>query len=97
VYEDGVPLTPFTVGVTVIVAVIAVVPVFVAVNDGIFPEPLAAIPIAVLEFVQAKVPPAGVLIKLVAATAPLLVTVMFAGTVTVGVAGLGVDGVTVIV
>jgi hypothetical protein len=79
------------------VAIIAAVPAFVAVKDGIFAEPLAAKPIAVLEFVQLKVPPAGVLAKLVAVTVALLITVMFAGTVTVGVPELGVVGFTVIV
>ena len=85
VYVDGVPRKPFTVGVTVIVAVIGDAVVFVAVNAGTFPVPLAAKPIAVLLLVHANVPPAGVLVKLVAATLPLLHTVMFAGTVTVGV------------
>ena len=40
------------VGVTVIVAVIGALVVFVAVNDGTEPEPEAARPIAVLLFVQ---------------------------------------------
>jgi hypothetical protein len=44
--------------VIVIVAVIGAVPVFVAVKEGISPEPLAARPIAVLLFVQVKVVPA---------------------------------------
>jgi hypothetical protein len=97
VYEDGVPLIPLTVGITIMVAIIAVVPVFTAVNCGTFPEPLEAKPIAVLEFVQAKVPPTGELTKLVAATIAWFATVLFAGTVTVGIAGLGDVGVTVIV
>jgi hypothetical protein len=79
------------------VAIIAVAPVFVAVNDGIFPEPLAAKPIAVLEFVQVNEPPAGELAKFVVATEPLLSKVLFAGTVTVGVPGVGAFGFTVIV
>jgi hypothetical protein len=91
VYVFGVPGQPATVGVTVIVAVIAVVPAFVAVNAGVFPDPDAAKPIAVFEFVHAKVPPPGVLVNADAGTAPPLQTVMFAGTVTVGV------GLTVIV
>jgi hypothetical protein len=74
-----------TVGVTVIVVDIGVLPVFVAVNDGILPEPLPPRPIAMLEFVHVNVPPAGVLAKFVAGTVPLLHTVMSAGTVTVGV------------
>jgi hypothetical protein len=40
----------------------------VAVNAGVFPDPLAASPIAVLEFVQEKVAPAGVLLNADAAT-----------------------------
>jgi hypothetical protein len=39
----------------------------------------------VLEFVHTKLPPAGLLIKFVAGTAVLLQTLMFAGTVTVGI------------
>jgi hypothetical protein len=65
------------------VAIIAVVPAFVAVKEGTFPEPLATKPIAVLEFVQANVAPVGVLTKLVAVTVLPLVTAMFAGIVTV--------------
>lgn len=57
---------------------------FVAVNEGIFPVPVDAIPIAVLELVQSNVAPEGVLVKTVAAIVPLLQTVIFAGTVTVG-------------
>ena len=48
---------PFAVGVTVIVAVIGEVVAFVAMNEGIFPEPLAARPIAVLLFVHVNVVP----------------------------------------
>jgi hypothetical protein len=73
------------VGTTVIVADIVDVPVLVAVNEAIFPDPLAAKPMPVLEFVHEKVPPEGVLTKVVAAIEPLLQTVIFAGTVTVGV------------
>ena len=70
---------------TEIVAVIGLFPVFVAVNEAISPVPLAPIPMSVLELVHVKVPPDGVLVKVVAATVPVLHTVMFAGTVTVGV------------
>jgi hypothetical protein len=45
-------------GVTVIVALICIFPVFVAVNDGIFPDPLAGNPIAGLLLVQSKTVPA---------------------------------------
>ena len=48
---------PFAVGVTVIVAVIGEVVAFVAMNEGIFPDPFAARPIAVLLFVQINVVP----------------------------------------
>jgi len=54
---DAAPVHPFAVGVTEIVDVIGEVVAFVAMNDGIFPEPLAARPIAVLLFVQANVVP----------------------------------------
>jgi hypothetical protein len=66
------------------VAVIGAVVALVAVNEGVFPVPLAAKPMAVLEFVHAKVAPAGVLEYEEAATVPPLQTVIFAGTVTVG-------------
>jgi hypothetical protein len=75
------------------VAIIAVAPVFVAVNDGIFPVPLAPKPIAVLEFVQVNEPPAGELAKFVAAKRSPFVFVIFAGTVTVGRTIIGVIGV----
>ena len=49
----GVPVQPFPVeGVTVIVAVVALVKLLTVTNDGIFPVPLAANPIAVLLFTQ---------------------------------------------
>jgi len=73
------------VGVTVIVAIIGVVPALVAVNPAIFPVPFAANPIAVLVLAHAIVAPAGVLTKFVAATDPLLHTTILAGTVTLGV------------
>lgn len=85
VYEEGVPGQPDTVGVTVIVAVMLDVPPFVAVKAGVLPDPLAARPIAGLELVQVKVPPAGKLLNELAATVDPAQTVMFAGTVTVGV------------
>jgi hypothetical protein len=53
----GVPVHPFAVGVIVIVAVIGEVVTFVAVNEGMLPEPPAASPIAVLLFVQVNVVP----------------------------------------
>ena len=53
----GVPVHPFAIGVTEIVAVISEVVAFVAVNEGTLPEPLAASPIAVLLFAQVNVVP----------------------------------------
>jgi hypothetical protein len=81
----GVPGQPATVGVTVIVAVIAAAVALVAVKEGVFPVPEAAKPMAAFELVQVNVPPAGVLTKADVGTLPPLQTVMFAGTVTVGV------------
>jgi hypothetical protein len=57
----------------------------VAVNEGVFPVPLAARPIAVLLFVHAKVAPVTGLVNADAATEPPLHTVILAGTTTVGV------------
>ena len=51
----GVPVHPFAEGVTVIVANIGALVLFVAVNEGMSPDPLAARLIAVLLFVQVKV------------------------------------------
>lgn len=56
------------IGVILIVAVTLLVPLFMAVNEGIFPVPLAANPILDVELVQLKVAPLGTLIKLLAAT-----------------------------
>jgi len=50
--EDEGPAQPFSMGVTVMVDEMFVVPGFKAVKAGISPLPLAASPIAVLEFVQ---------------------------------------------
>ena len=49
---------PGKVGVTVMVAIKAVLPGFVTVKEGIFPVPLAARPIAGLSFIQLNVAPA---------------------------------------
>jgi hypothetical protein len=48
----GVPLQPLAMGVTVMVDTIGVLPVLVAMNDGIFPAPLDARPIDPLLLVQ---------------------------------------------
>lgn len=59
----GGPVQLFRVGITVIVAVIGALVLLTAKNGVILPFPLAANPIAGLEFVQLYVAPAGVLIK----------------------------------
>ena len=82
---EAVPTHPFAVGVTVIVAKIGTVELFVAVNPPILPVPLKPKPIDVLELVHTKVPPIGVLIKFMADTVLLLHATILAGTVTVGV------------
>lgn len=53
VNDSGVPVHPFAVGVTVMVATSGAVPVLVAVNEGRLPVPLAARPIDGLLFAQA--------------------------------------------
>lgn len=85
VYVDGVPVHVLAAGVTVIVAVIGLAVVLVALKAAIFPEPLPAMPIAVLLFVHVKLVPAVGLVKLVAAIEAVLHTVTFAGTLMVGV------------
>ena len=62
------PVHPPEVAVTLIVAVIGLVVVLVAVKAGVFPAPLAPKPMAVLLFVQLKVAPAGVVVKLLVGT-----------------------------
>jgi len=59
-YEIGAEHVPELLTETVIVLVIEEPAVFVGVNAGVFPIPLAAKPIAVFEFVHAYVPPTGV-------------------------------------
>jgi hypothetical protein len=54
----AVPGQPLAVGVTVMVADIGLLVELVAVNDAMFPLPLAASPMEVLLFVQLKVVPA---------------------------------------
>jgi hypothetical protein len=55
VNDKGVPMQPFAVGVTVMVATTLVVPALVAVKDGRFPVPLAARPMEGVLLVHAKV------------------------------------------
>lgn len=85
VYIFGVPAHPFTVGVTVMIAVTAVAPVLLAVNAGVFPVPLAASPIEGSELVHANVPPEGILTKADAVIMSPLQTTMLTGTVVTGV------------
>ena len=54
---SGGPLQPNATGVTVIVAVTGALVILIAVNEVIFPFPLAARPIEVLLFVQLKIVP----------------------------------------
>ncbi len=73
-------------GVTVIVAVISVLPVLVAVNCGTLPVPDAAKPMAVFEFVQLMLTPdAGVVTNTVAGITVPSFTVIFPGAVTTGI------------
>ncbi len=72
-------------GVTMIVAVAAVVPVFVAVNAPMLPVPDADSPIAVFEFVQLYVVPLTAPEKVTAAVVAPLQTVWSAAAATVGV------------
>ena len=57
VKEPGAPLHPFAEGVTVINAEIGFAVLLVAINDGIFPVPLAGNPIEVLLLAQLKIVP----------------------------------------
>ena len=60
----GKPLQPLgEIGVTVIVAVMALVKLFAVTNDGIFPTPVAAKPIAGLLFTQLYEVPATPLVN----------------------------------
>ena len=62
----GVPLHPFAAAVAVMVAVTGLAVALVAVKEAMFPEPLAASPMEAVLFVQLKVAPAVVLVKLMA-------------------------------
>jgi len=73
------------VATTLIVAVIAEVPLLTAVKDATLPVPPEPNPIEVFELVHVNVPPAGMLEKLVEVTVPPLHAVRFDGTVAVGV------------
>ena len=69
---DAFPAQPFADGVTVIVAVTGAAVAFVAVKEGMSPDPFAANPMAVLLFVQVKVVPLTGPVKVVEAAASLL-------------------------
>jgi hypothetical protein len=60
-------------------------PTFVAVYPGIFPEPLAPKPMAVLEFTQLKLVAVTPLVKVVAGTVTPLQYVAFGTALTVGI------------
>jgi hypothetical protein len=79
------PVTPFAVGVTVIVATTGEAPAFVAVKLAMFPEPLAARPIEVVLFVQLNVVPDTAPLNVTAVVAAPLATVWFETAATVGV------------
>jgi hypothetical protein len=82
----GVPGQPFAVGVTVIVAINGVVPVFWVGNEtNEEPDPLAARPMAVLSLVHVKVVPATGLVNVTAAVFVPLQRTWFATGFTVGV------------
>ena len=66
-------------GVTVILAVTGAVPAFVALNEAIFPVPLAANPIDGVLFVQLNIVPATVPLKFTGAVDVLLHTTWLAG------------------
>lgn len=89
VYELGVPAQEVAgsgplYGVTVIVAVIGVKPVFVAVNEDIFPVPDTGMPIAAFEFVHVYDAVGNpVEVKFVPLTVAPSQTEIFEGTVTV--------------
>jgi hypothetical protein len=59
----GIPKHPFAVGVTVIKAITGATPILVAVNEGMFPDPLAANPMDGSLFVQSNVTPPGVPVR----------------------------------
>ena len=79
----GIPGQPVEfAGVTFMVATIAVVPIFTAVNDGISPVPFGGRPIPGLSFVQVNVVPVPV--KFIAVVMSPLVYVGSPGLFTVG-------------
>ena len=71
---DGVPVHPFAIGVTVIVAVIGDVPVLVAVYAGMFPMPLVPKPTLIEDVHEKLVPVTGPLKLIAVPAAPLQCT-----------------------
>ena len=105
---DAVPIHPFAVGVTVIVAVIGDVPVLLAIYAAIFPVPLVPKPTLIDDVHEKVVPLTGPLKLIAVPEAPLqcillemLLTVAVGLTVAVNVVGVPAHpfavGVTVIV
>lgn len=78
----GVPSQLLADGVTEIVAVTAVVPALTAVNDAMFPVPLAASPIPGVLFVQLNIVPDTAPVKLIAEVEAPLHTIWLPGFVT---------------
>jgi hypothetical protein len=68
---DGVPVHPFAIGVTVIVAAIGDVPVLLAVYAGIFPVPLDPKPTLIDDVHEKLVPLTGPLKLIAVPDAPL--------------------------
>ena len=86
VKDFGAPEQPLIVGITSIVPLIGALVELVAVNEPIFPAPLAANPIAVLLFVQLYVTPLAMLpVKFTAVVGAPLHTGWSVGLSTVGV------------
>lgn len=72
VKDNGVPTHPFAEGVMVMVAITGAELVFVAVKDGILPDPFADNPIDGVLLTQVKVVPVtGLPIETTEVTAPL--------------------------
>ena len=57
---------------------------FIAVKEGMFPDPLAARPIAVFEFVQVNVAPVGELLKVESGTVAPGQYIVLEGTFAIG-------------
>ena len=85
VYLSGFPVQPLAAGVMVIVAVIGADVAFVAVNDDISPDPLAASPMSVFLFVQVNVVPLTLELKLITAVEEALQILCAGGRITSGV------------